>query len=285
MLFSTNLPFFKKMFCVWVVLIIFGFGGVWTDGPWIKVSSSDIKEGDWVKVLCGVPIDYTGGLCRLYGDESKTPMKTLRTHSYTCEFLVSSHDLLAGRPLGTRTTVRCDYTLQNYVSDPGDSATVVVWGSAEKPVLTVSPRVVMTDDKVQVHCSTPRHQTSGCRMYRDRFTLGQTPCNHQMTGEKLMMWETTSIFNYINLNCKYDRTGWDYVRSKASDPIRILVVDPTKLHISTNRTFVCDVPAQVQDFVLSQTGNTSLSLAQGGTLILKTINNSTGPLHQTCRVI
>ncbi|KAJ8396374.1 hypothetical protein AAFF_G00019510 [Aldrovandia affinis] len=272
------------MSCLWVFFIIpFGVSGAqWSDKPWINVNSSDIEEGEWIKVLCGVPIDYTGGFCRLYRDNSKVPIQSLQTNDYVCKFLVSEKDLLAGRPYGSRTSVRCDYTLQNYVSVPSDNKAVVVWGTARKPKLTVSPRVVMMGGKVKVQCSTPRNQILGCRMYRNGVHLDEIPCHHEMTAEKLMSWQTTSIFNEIDLSCKYDKR--EYVISKASNPIRILVVDPTKLRASTNHTFVCDVPARVQDFVLSQ-GNTSLSLELGGTLTLEAVNNSTGPFNQTCRVI
>lgn len=98
------------------------------DKPWINVNSSDIVEGEWVKVLCGVPIDYTGGDCRLYRDRRKSPIRLLTTQDYVCEFHVSARELLGRRPVGTRTSVRCDYKLQDYTSVSSDNKVVVVWG-------------------------------------------------------------------------------------------------------------------------------------------------------------
>ncbi|XP_035269010.1 uncharacterized protein LOC118225086 [Anguilla anguilla] len=293
MLFATHYPLFRKLSCLWIVAIVtFGFCGArrsyWSDKPWINVNSSDIEDGEWVKVLCGVPIDYTGGFCRLYRDESKVPLKTLQTQSYVCEFLLSSRELLAGRPAGTRTAVRCDYTLQNYVSVPSDSSAVVVWGTAEKPELKMSPQVVMLDGKVRVNCEAPRYKASECMVYRDAIQVAQTPCSHWITGEKLMLWEPVSLFNEISVTCEYKREGWDYIRSDRSNPTKILVVDPTRLQISTNQTnatFVCDVPARVQDFVFLHTGGRTLNLEMGGKLMLEAINNSTSPFNQTCRSI
>ncbi|XP_061093474.1 uncharacterized protein LOC133125826 [Conger conger] len=252
----------------------------------MKVDSSDIREGESVNLLCGVPIDYTGGFCRLYRNGEKDPLKTLQTNSYVCEFTMSSHELLAGRPAGTRTTVECDYTLQNYVSMRG-SAAVVVWGTAEKPALKISPQVVMLGGRVQVDCEPPRSfRASECMVYRDRFYLQGIPCSHQITAERLMLWQPISsmrLFNEISVNCKYKKE--EYIRSDRSNPKKILVIDPSKLQISsdqTNGTFVCEVPARVQDFVLLHTGNKTLNLEMGGKLVLEAINNSTGPFNQTC---
>ncbi|KAJ8376519.1 hypothetical protein SKAU_G00070990 [Synaphobranchus kaupii] len=281
-----------KLSCLWIVVIVtFGVCGarvVSSDKPWINVNSSDIMEGDWVKVLCGVPIDYTGGFCRLYRDETKIPLKTLQTNSYTCEFLVSAHELLAGRRAGTRTTVRCDYKLQNYVSVSSDNKVVVVWGTAEKPVLTMSPQVLMLDSRVHVNCEAPQHKASQCTGYRDTIQVDWIPCNHQMKAEKLMEWASISLFNEISVSCDYQREGWDYIQSEKSDPKKILVVDPARLQISkdhTNGTFICEVPARVQDFVILHTGSKTLSLEMGGKLTLEAINNSTGPFNQTCRSV
>ncbi|KAJ8277753.1 hypothetical protein GJAV_G00079500 [Gymnothorax javanicus] len=274
-----------------IAVITFCFGRVklqiWGDVPWMKVSSSDIKEGERVNVLCGVPIDYTGGFCRLYRNGEKTPFKTLQTHSYTCEFVVTSDELLDGRSAGTRTTLECDYTLRNYVSMRGGEA-VVVWGTAEKPLLEMSPQVVMLNGKVQVNCKSPRFKASECMAFRDTIQVDWIPCEHQMRAEKLMRWEQISLFNEISVNCKYKREGWDYIHSKRSNPMKMLVVDPTRLQISsgqTNATFVCDVPARIQDFVLLHTGSKDLSLEMGGKIILKSISNSTGVFNQTCRSI
>ena len=209
-----------------------------------------------MKVLCGVPIDYTGGFCRLYRDKTKTPLKTLQTNSYVCEFFVSSRELLAGRRAGTRTTVRCDYTLQKYVSVSSDNKAVVVWGmfsfplwdtvsnttclcscfsikiwvvlfilptdTPEKPVLKMSPQVVMLGGRVQVNCDSPLSYASECMVYRDTSYLGEIPCSHQMKAETLMLWRPISLFNEISIHCKYNRG--DYVRSNPSNPKKILLV-------------------------------------------------------------
>ncbi|KAI1891922.1 hypothetical protein AGOR_G00148700 [Albula goreensis] len=280
-----------KILYSWIFTTIFGFGGVemvsyWSDKPWINVNSSDIEVGEQVKVLCGVPIDYTGGTCRLFLDKRKTPIKTLQTHSYVCEFLLSSAELLKGRPVGTRTSLRCDYTLQNYVSISSDNKAVVVWGTAEKPMFGMSPQVVMMDGSVNLNCTPTQYHSTKCRFYRDSLRQYESiPCIHQVKVKKLMMWRKTSLFNEINFSCDYDRDGWEYFRSEESDPIPTLVVDPSRLQISTNQTnvtYVCDVPARVHDFVFSQTGSNFLSLEPGGKLVLEAINNSTDTFSQTC---
>ncbi|KAJ8277752.1 hypothetical protein GJAV_G00079490 [Gymnothorax javanicus] len=292
MMFTTDFPHLVKLVSLWMV-VIFALAfcdarSYWSDKPWISVNSSDIYEGDWVKVLCGVPIDYTGGFCRLYRNKNKIPLKTLQTHSYVCEFLVSTQELLAGRPAGTRTTVRCDYTLQNFVSISSDNKAVVVWRSAKKPQLNMSPQVVMLNRNVQVNCDHSLHERFHCMVFRETIQVDWMSCKHQISAEKLMLWDPISLFNEISVTCKYIKEGREYIRSERSNPKKILVVDPTRLQISTNQTnatFVCDVPARIQDFVLLHTGSKDLSLEMGGKIILKAISNSTGPFNQTCQSI
>ncbi|XP_036378247.1 uncharacterized protein LOC118773421 [Megalops cyprinoides] len=287
-----NLPLTPIMSCFWIALVMTsGFSraaiSYWSNKPWINVNSSEISEGEWVRVLCGVPIDYTGGFCRLYNDQRTTPLMSLQTHTYTCQFLVSSRHLLGRRSAGARTSVRCDYTLQDYESVSSDDEVVVVWGIVEKPVLTVSPLVVMMNDSVQLNCSVPGQQAASCSVYRDGFAINGLPCNHAiMMGKQLMIWQSTSLLNEIDVTCEYNVEGLDYVRSKTSNPATIVIVDPGRIELSTNHThgtFVCDVPSRIHDFVRLQTGNESIKLEQGGILRLQAINTNTEPFNHTCR--
>ncbi|XP_029905123.1 uncharacterized protein LOC115357665 isoform X2 [Myripristis murdjan] len=77
----------------------------WSEKPWISVSSPVVVAGEWLTVLCGVPIDYTGGECRLYRGDARTPLSVMTTHDYVCRFVLPVRRLMRRLPVGGRTSV------------------------------------------------------------------------------------------------------------------------------------------------------------------------------------
>ncbi|KAM4629866.1 uncharacterized protein ACJ7VT_002074 [Polymixia lowei] len=250
----------------------------WSNKPWINVNTSDIVEGEWVRVQCGVPIDYTGGDCRLYRGSMKTPLKIRKADlSYVCRFLLSSQELLGRRAVGTRTTVRCDYKFQGYTSESSDNAVVVVWGSSEAPRLALSLHVVSLNETVEVSCSPPR-PISRCALYRDGSHIRDMPCRHNLTGAQLSVWLSAALVQPVSLSCRYQTHN--YIRSEPSNEAVLFIIDLTRADVSSSAV-ECQVPVTEQMLVMLENTTVSSGVSNGRTVNIQATNSSI-LLHPTC---
>lgn len=109
------------------------------DKPKIILSSNEIKDGETVKVTCTLPIDYTGGDCRLFRENSPTPFRLKTATAYLCVFHLSSQELLGKHPVGSRVYLKCDYHIQQYTSVSSDIKGVTVWGERTSLSCSLSP--------------------------------------------------------------------------------------------------------------------------------------------------
>lgn len=105
------------------------------DKPRIIIGSPEIMDGESVEVSCTVPIDYTGGDCRLFRGDSDVPFRVMTAFSYVCVFNLSSQVLLGNKPVGSKILLRCDYALQSYVSVSSDECGVIVSGGRTRTSL------------------------------------------------------------------------------------------------------------------------------------------------------
>lgn len=244
--------------------------------PWIIVHEQDITMNDTVRIECGVPIDYRGGFCHLYKFRRDKSFRSVQTNTYSCEFRLTAKEILGGRKPGSRISVRCNYKLQNFVSIYSDSMAVFVWGSQEKPRLTVNPNVLLMQEVIQIDCQPPSNERSTCRLYRDGEIIRHMPCSSQMTGAELTEWQNTSFYNKIKLTCKYEPDAVDYIRSQPSDPLPVVVIDVDKMSVSQGdiigATIVCPVPLNESLII-----DTTLSLPDGGMLTFEG-----GDFNSTC---
>lgn len=98
------------------------------DVPKLLLEYVEITEGEILDVGCTVPIDYGEGVCRLFRGDSDYPFATVRAQSYSCNFHVGSSQLLGHRPVGSKISIRCDYKIQDFISQSSDSSYIIVWG-------------------------------------------------------------------------------------------------------------------------------------------------------------
>ncbi|KAM3619651.1 uncharacterized protein V6R79_011271 [Siganus canaliculatus] len=209
----------------------------WSDKPEIIFSSDEIKDGETVKIFCLLPIDYTGGECRLYRRGSSSPFRRTTTKDYMCEFHLTSQELLGQRPVGRRVRFKCDYHLQQYTSVFSDSRGVTVWGSSPSPLLSVSRRFVSSpDDSVEVTCSPPLPSVYSCHFYRDEIHVAEGSCSRNLTGRQLAVWEKSTVLLPVNLTCKYYPKKRLEIRSEHSNHNMLLVVDPSQASSSVHCT-------------------------------------------------
>ena len=99
------------------------------DNPKLIVTD-EIEDGGTVEVTCILPIDYTGGDCRLYREDSLSPLRVMTARSFLCVFHLTSAELLGRRPVGSRIYLKCDYHLQQYTSAFSDIKGVTVSGTS-----------------------------------------------------------------------------------------------------------------------------------------------------------
>lgn len=94
------------------------------------IVTDEIEDGGTAEVICTVPIDYTGGDCRLYREDSPSPLRVMTARSYLCVFHLTSAELLGRRPVGSRIYLKCNYHLQQYTSVFSDIKGVTVSGTS-----------------------------------------------------------------------------------------------------------------------------------------------------------
>lgn len=94
------------------------------------LGDDEITDGETLKVLCLVPVNYLGGDCRLYREGSYWPFKLVTATSYTWEFHLTSKELLGNNPVTSTVRLRCDYKIQEYSSASSDTKLFTVSGES-----------------------------------------------------------------------------------------------------------------------------------------------------------
>ncbi|XP_040895548.1 uncharacterized protein LOC121182940 [Toxotes jaculatrix] len=249
----------------------------WSNKPSIIVSSHEIVDGETLTVSCTVPIDYTGGDCRLFREHSTIPIKLKTTSNYICHFHLSSQVLLGKQRVGSRISIWCDYTIQEYTSVPSDRTGIVVWGSSPSPGLSVSHHFISPDDSVEITCSPPLRFVSSCHFYRDEVAIARGSCRRNMTGRELSVWEKPSLLLPVNLTCRYRPDQHRYIRSEPSNHSLVVVVDVSR----TTSSVDCSV--SVTDEHLETFSNSSWTFGGGdGPKVTVQLTNGSLVLNQTC---
>ncbi|XP_071328941.1 uncharacterized protein [Trachinotus anak] len=250
---------------------------LWTEKPWIIIGNQEIMDGEKVKVSCTLPIDYTGGNCRLFRGDSTVPFRLKTALGYVCAFHLSSQVLLGNQPVGSRILLRCDYTLQDYTSVFSDWGGVTVWGSSPSPGLSISRHFISPDDSVEVTCSPPLRSVSSCHFYRDSVYVTEGSCSRNMTGRQLSVWEKPSLLLRVNLTCTYDPDERLYIRSEPSNHSLLFVVDGSRVASSV------DCKVSVNDDQLETLRNSSWTfVGADGVTVAVQVTNSSLTLDQTC---
>ncbi|XP_041792086.1 uncharacterized protein LOC121605999 [Chelmon rostratus] len=250
---------------------------LWTDKPWIIVSSAEIEDGETVEVTCTLPIDYRGGDCRLFRDNSPVPFRLKTATGYLCVFYLTSQELLGRQPVGSQIFLKCDYHIQQYTSVSSDVKGVTVWGSSPSPGLSVSRRFVSPDDSVEVTCSPPLNFVHSCHFYRDEIHIADGSCRRNLTGKQLSIWEKSTILLPVNMTCTYHPYEHRYVRSEPSNHNLLFVVDASRASSSV------DCKVSVEDDQLAAFGRSSwTNVGADGPTVTVQVTNSVLMPNETC---
>ncbi|XP_042370088.1 uncharacterized protein LOC121963920 [Plectropomus leopardus] len=211
---------------------------LWSDTPTLLISSDEIEDGESVRVSCLLPIDYRGGLCRLYREHARKPFKVMTATDYICVFTLSSRELLGKHPVGSRVLFTCDYHLQQYTSVHSDIRGVTVWGSSPRPALSASRRFASPYDSVEVTCTLPLSSVSSCQFYSNQNYIAGGSCNRNLTGTQLAIWEKPGLLLAVNLTCRYHPERHRHIRSEPSAHTLLFVVgkEPITVILSHNHS-------------------------------------------------
>lgn len=240
------------------------------------LGDDEITDGETLKVLCLVPINYLGGDCRLYREGSDWPFKLLTATSYTCEFLLTSREVLGNKPVGSTVRLRCDYKIQEYTSVSSDTKLFTVSGTRPSPSLSISRHFVSPDDTVEVTCSPPVPYVSSCIFYREQFYLSKGSCSRNITYKELIKYERPTLLHSFNITCTYDPDHYLSIRSEHSNQELLFVVDPSRVTSSVG----CSVSVS-EDRLETLGDRTWGTSGPNGTTI--TVQVSGGPnLEKTC---
>lgn len=249
---------------------------LWTDKPWIIVSSDEIREGETVQVTCTLPIDYRGGDCRLFRGNSPLPFRLKRATDFLCVFQLTSQQLLGEKPVGSRIHLKCDYHLQQYTSGWSDVQGVTVWGSSPSPALSVSRRFVSPADVVEVTCSPPNRFVSSCTFYRDEIIVATGSCHRNLTGKQLAIWEKSTTLLPVNMTCRYYPDRHLNIRSEPSNHNLLFVVDASQVSSSV------DCKVLVEGDQLAFRGGDRTFVGADGQTVNVQVTNSSLTANETC---
>ncbi|XP_023148766.2 uncharacterized protein LOC111583769 [Amphiprion ocellaris] len=259
--------------CCWMAAARY----TWTDKPWIIVGEHEIKEGETLKVSCTLPIDYTGGNCRLFRGNSAIPFRLKTALDFVCVFHLSSKVLLGNHPVGSKISLRCDYQIQEFTSRSSDNAAVIVWGSCPSPSLSVSHHFVSPDDSIEVTCLPPLGYAPSCSFYRGQYTIAEGSCSRNMTGQELAIWEEPTFLLPVNLTCTYEPNLDHYIRSDNSNQHLLLVVDVNRVTTSVN----CKVSVSDDQLEVFKDSSWTSAGANGSSVTIQ-VTNSSLMLSDTC---
>nr|XP_046248782.1 uncharacterized protein LOC124061194 isoform X2 [Scatophagus argus] len=265
--------FFTLSLCWWTAAA----RSTWSEVPKLIVSSHEIEDGETVKLTCILPIDYRGGDCRLFRQNSQSPFKLKTATEYSCDFYLTSQQLLGPQPVGSRVYLQCDYHLQQYTSVLSDSHGVTVWGSCPSPALSVGRRFVSPDDSVEVTCSPPLRSVHRCLFYRDEVIVARGSCSRNITGKELAIWEKSTMLLPVNLTCRYMPYEHLYILSKPSNHNLLFVVDATQ----ASSPVECRVSVEDEQLVAFGGGSWTFAGADGPTVTIQVTNGSL-TFNETC---
>ncbi|XP_073332102.1 uncharacterized protein [Pagrus major] len=265
--------FFTLSVCCWWTAAARSY---YSDSPRLIVTD-EIEDGQTVEVTCTLPIDYTGGDCRLYREDSSSPLRVMTTRTFLCVFHLTSTELLGRRPVGSRIYLKCDYHLQQYTSAFSDIKGVTVRGSSPSPRLSVSRRLLSPGDGVEVTCSPPLRYVSSCRFYRDSVIVSTGPCSRNLTGQQLAIWKKSTTLLPVNMTCRYDPHDHLDIRSEPSNHHMLFVVDVTQVSSSVS----CSVSVDDDQLTGFTDGSWTFVGADGATVSVQVTNSSLKSDH-TC---
>ncbi|XP_036971270.1 uncharacterized protein LOC119028920 [Acanthopagrus latus] len=241
------------------------------------IVTDEIEDGGTVEVTCILPIDYTGGDCRLYREDSLSPLRVMTARSFLCVFHLTSAELLGRRPVGSRIYLKCDYHLQQYTSAFSDIKGVTVSGSSPSPRLSVSRRLLSPGDSVEVTCSPPLRYVSSCQFYRDSVIITRGSCSRNLTGQQLAIWEKSTTLLPVNMTCRYDPHDHLEIRSEPSNHHMLFVVDVTQVSSSVN----CSVSVD-DDQLTGFADSNRMFVGADGVLVSLQVTNSSLKSDHTC---
>ncbi|XP_051231621.1 uncharacterized protein LOC127349766 isoform X2 [Dicentrarchus labrax] len=236
-----------------------------------------MEDGQVLEVTCIVPVDYTGGACRLFREDSQTPFRLQTATSYLCLFRLTSRELLGRHLVGSRVFLRCDYRLQQYTSESSDTKGVTVWGSSPSPRLSVSRRFVSPDDSVEVTCSPPLRPVFSCHFYRGEVPVAEGSCSRNLTGKQLAIWEKSTLLLPVNMTCRYDPYRGRDIRSEPSNHNLLFVVDVSQVSTSVD----CRVSVE-DDQLTAFIGSSWTSVGADGQTVTVQVTNSSLTSNETC---
>ncbi|XP_007569505.1 uncharacterized protein LOC103150018 [Poecilia formosa] len=249
---------------------------VWSDKPKI-LGSNEITDGETVEISCFVPIDYTGGLCRLFREDFNHPFSVIVAMSYVCVFNLTSKELLGHYMVGSTFRLRCDYRLQEYTSISSDDMLVTVWGTRPSPSLSISRRFVSPDDIIEATCTPPVFPVSYCRFYTEEYWLNEAPCSSNITFGELTRFQKPTLLLPLNLTCTYYPNKLLSIRSEYSNQQLVFVVDPREVTSSVN----CSVSVS-EDQLEAFGDRTWTAFGANGTTVTIQITKGDPTLKNTC---
>ncbi|XP_054911502.1 uncharacterized protein LOC129376081 [Poeciliopsis prolifica] len=249
---------------------------VWSDKPKI-LGTNEILDGETVEISCFVPVDYTGGLCRLFRGDSEYPFKVMVATSYVCIFNLTSKEVLGNYVVGSTFKLRCDYRLQEYTSISSDNMLMTVSGTRPKPSLSISRRFVSPDDIIEATCIPPVSPVAYCRFYTDVYGLDRPSCSANITFRELIRFLEPSLLLPVNLSCTYDLDEVLSIRSQYSDEHLVFVVDPRQVTSSVN----CSVSVS-EDQLAAFEDRTLTAFGANGTTVTIRMTQRGRNLENTC---
>uniref|UniRef100_UPI0037E88B84 uncharacterized protein n=1 Tax=Semicossyphus pulcher TaxID=241346 RepID=UPI0037E88B84 len=249
--------------------------------PRLIISSSEIEDGETMKITCTLPIDYGGGVCRLFRENSKRVFRETKESGFLCVFLLSSRELLGRRPVGSRVYFTCDYHLQEYTSVQSNVRGVTVWGSSPSPGLSLSRRFLSPEDSVEVTCSSPLGPVASCHFFRGQIHVAHGACSRNLTSQQLAVWEKPALLLPVNLTCRYYPHPKLQIRSEPSNHNVLFVLDVSQVSTSMD----CNVSVDIDQLAgFGERSWTSVG-ADGQTVTVQvsnrilTTNNTCDPIH------
>ncbi|KAM7012271.1 uncharacterized protein LKV04_022791 [Tautogolabrus adspersus] len=249
----------------------------WSEKPAIIIGDDEIEDGGSVKITCTLPIDYSGGECRLYKGNGRSPFRVTKESGFLCVFLLSSDEVLWRRhPVGSRVYFSCDYHLQQYTSEKSDIHGVTVWGSSPSPRLSVSHRFLSPEESVAVTCSPPGLPASSCYFYRDQIIVAQGSCSRNLTGKQLVVWEKPALLLPVNMTCRYYPHHDLQIRSEPSNHNQLFVLDVSRVSVSVN----CSV--SVEDDQLEAFRDSWTSVGADGHTLTVQVTKGNMTTDETC---
>ncbi|XP_017293081.1 uncharacterized protein LOC108248668 [Kryptolebias marmoratus] len=250
---------------------------IWTDIPKLILSSEEINDGDNLTIGCTVPIDYTGGDCRLFRGHSHDPFKMMTASSYDCEFHLTSDELLGGALPDRLVPIRCDYKLQDFTSKSSDRRRIMVWGTKRWPSLSISSHFVSLDDSIEVTCTPPVSPASDCWFYRNQYGFVRGSCSRNITGREIVAWMTPGPVVSANLTCTYNPTTKSYIRSEHSLQLPVFILDASRATSSVE----CEV--SVSDKELQAFRDTRYTtVGENGLTVTVQVTSGNLTLGRTC---